>query len=469
MEDGLTVPAQHARTQPGTAGDTVLDISGVSKTFGLQRVLDDVSLRIRAGEIRALVGENGSGKSTLIKILAGYHVPDAGTAVKVCGKGIALHDPGVSDAAGLRFVHQDLGLVEAMSTVENLGLGRGYGARMWGPVRWKRRAGEARGLMRRFGYDVDVGKPVSSLTASERTAVAVVRAVSRHDSRVRVLVLDEPTANLPGPEVDRLFSLVRRVREEGIAVLFVSHHLNEVFDLADSVTVLRGGAVVGTHPVRELSHDRLIELMVGRAVEAAPIAPRRAEAPVVLSATGLSGGSVAHVDLDVAEGEILGIAGITGSGRESIASLLFGAIPRTGTVALRGRPLRPGRPDLSIAAGIALVPADRAVKAVLHGHDVSENISIVRPGDFTRLGLRLRRLERDEASRWLHELDVRPRVPRIPLEKLSGGNAQKVVLARSLRGGPDSCSSTNLPKVLTSARRKTSIGASRPLPPREAR
>lgn len=418
------------------AGHPALIVATTSKTFGSQRVLYDVDLEIQTGEIRALVGENGSGKSTLVKILAGYHAPDAGSLVTVAGKPVTPHDPEASDHAGLRFVHQDLAMVGTLSTIENLGLGRGYGSRSGRPVRWHRKRREAETAMAELGYSIDVERPVRDLTASERTAVAVARATSPHRSPPRVLVLDEPTANLPGPEVTRLFALVRQVASSGIAILFISHHLTEVFELASSVTVLRGGAVVATESAAKIDEQQLIEMMVGHSVKAAE--PRRSQRaqPAALRATDLGGLSLRRADLEIAAGEIVGVAGITGSGREAIAPLLFGAAPRAGIVTIGDGTLPAGRPWESIAAGMGLVPAERTRNAVLPEHDVSENISIARPADFVKKRVFRRRLESTEVAKWLADLDVRPPRPRAPVSQLSGGNTQKVILARWLRLAP---------------------------------
>ncbi len=424
----------------GTAADgapgAVLSITNASKTFGRVRVLHGVSMSVLPGEIRALVGENGSGKSTLIKLLAGYHTPDPGVEIAVAGRVIAPDNPGVAEGAGLRFVHQDLALVSALSTVENLGLGVGYGGRYGRPVRWRARRRAAAKLMADLGYEIDVDLPVGVLQASERTAVAVARAVSAHEAQANVLVLDEPTATLPGAEVERLFRLVRQVRDSGVAVLFVSHHLNEVFELADSVTVLRNGRLVTTCAVSDLDEAALVELMVGRPVERSHSAQPRTAEQVTLSARGITGPTLHGVDLDVAPGEIVGIAGITGSGREAVAALLFGADARAGTISVAGQPLPPGRPDLSMQAGMALVPAERATTAVFHGHDVAENVTLARCGDFFRRGVRRRAVEKNEARSWLQRLDVRPQNPVLPITALSGGNTQKVILARWLRLQP---------------------------------
>ena len=414
-----------------------LEISRTSKTFAAYRVLRDVDLSIAHGEIRALVGENGSGKSTLVKILAGYHTPDPGGGpIMVVGRTIAPHRAGEAVEAGLRFVHQDLALVDPLSTVENLGLGLGYGCQPGRPIRWGRRRQQAQRALGELGYTFDVERPVASLRASERTAVAIVRALARQGHPPKVLVLDEPTASLPGREVERLFELIQRVRDSGVAILFISHHLNEVMDLADTVTVLRNGAVVDTRAVSEVTEQGLIALLVGHEVERARRVPAVGTATPVLATTGLSGSGLHRIDLEVAAGEIVGIAGITGSGREALAPLLFGGSPREGLVTVAGTPLKGSRPDLSIAAGMALIPADRARNAVIHGFSVAENLSVARLGDFARLRTLRKRRESSEVLSSMRKLDVRPLEPSMPYHLLSGGNAQKVILARWLRLKP---------------------------------
>lgn len=422
---------------PVGARPAALEVVNATKDFGPVRVLDEVNLNVRPGELRALVGENGSGKSTLVKILAGYHAPSVGTRVLVGGHELESFRPEVSSRAGLRFVHQDLGLVADMTVVENLGLGRGYGSAVGRPVRWRSRAASAQRAISNLGYDFDVNRTVGALSASERTAVAVARALADREEPARVLVLDEPTANLPGAEVDRLFALIRRVQTTGIGVVFISHHLNEVFDLADSVTVLRGGRLVTTRSLQGLNEDSLIELMVGRAVHRSTgTGPALVVGEPVLTAEQVRGGSVDCLDLAVAPGEIVGVAGVTGSGREAVTGMLYGANTRSGRVTVNGAILRPGRPDASLKAGMALVPAERAANAVLPGHDVRENFTIGGLSAFRRW-LRLnKRRERAVTQEWLARMDVRPPEPAHLMTDLSGGNAQKVVLARWLSQNP---------------------------------
>lgn len=428
-------PCPHDAQSASAEATLALEVGHVSKTFGPAKVLRDVTLAIRAGEVRALVGENGSGKSTLVKILAGNYTPDDGALISVAGQPVPAHQPGASDQAGLRFVHQNLGVIDELSTTENLGLGLGYGKRAR-PVHWSRRNRAAREVMRQLGYEIDVKKPISKLAASERAAVAIARAVSPHQSPARLLVLDEPTANLPAAEAQRLFSLVRRLGSDGVAVLFISHHISEVFEIADSVSILRGGSLVTTRSIDEIDEPMLIELMLGRKIERSVAATSSNTSPIVLQAAGVESGSLRELSLEVRAGEIVGVAGITGSGREVVAPAFYGACGRKGGVAVAGKTVRPGRPDLSIATGLGYIPADREAHASFPDHDVAENISMARLGDFVKATIIRRRAEINTAAEWIKRLDIRPTEPKYTLNKLSGGNAQKVILARWLRLKP---------------------------------
>ncbi|MGY1809525.1 sugar ABC transporter ATP-binding protein [Blastococcus sp. SYSU D00669] len=415
-----------------------LQVRGLSKTFPGQRALVDVDLELQPGEIRALVGQNGCGKSTLIKVLAGYHEADPGAEVFVDGEPLPLGTAGAGDHAGLRFVHQDLGLVPTLDTRDNLAMGHGYERNRLGLISWRREHRLARETLRGLGYDFDVRQPTGHLVISQRTAIALARALSPRSTPPRVLVLDEPTANLPATEIDRLFSVIRSVRDRGVAVLFVSHHLDEVFGLCDTVTVLRDGRHVVTRPVEGLDEDALIALMIGRTLDQflVPAETAATEDEPVLRARDLRTDVLAGVDLQVRPGEIVGVAGITGSGREEIALALFGGLPRTGSVTVGGRELESHRPDKAVDAGIALVPAERHANAAFLESTLRENVSIVNPGDFLRRGLLNRRREVAEVTSWLQKLKVRPPQPERSLATLSGGNQQKVVLARWLRQRP---------------------------------
>lgn len=423
-----------------------LSINGLSKTFGGHRALDGVELRLAPGEIRGLVGQNGCGKSTLIKVLAGYHDPDDGAVIAVAGDELHLGVPGSGEAAGLRFVHQELGLVESLDVVDNLALGHGYKTTAIGTIDFRAERARASAALEELGVDLDPKKLAGSLSMSERTMLAIARAVQDRSGGVRVLVLDEPTANLPAAEGFRLFDLVRRIRDRGVAVLFVSHHLNEIFSLCDSVTVMRDGKIVTTRALAEgpdesgLDESGLVELMIGRRVEeflAEPEETTDHDGDLVLDIADLSCGAVEDLCFSIRSGEVLGIAGITGSGREHIVPALFGAESRGGTVTVDGHVVEHGRPDLAMSAGIGCVPAERLSNAAFSAASLRENVSVADPWGFAKGGLLRVEREKSDVAQWLERLGVRPKGDtERHLSTLSGGNQQKVVLARWLRRNP---------------------------------
>jgi ribose transport system ATP-binding protein len=414
----------------------VLAIRGLSKTFPGTRALDRVDFDVRPGEIHALIGQNGCGKSTLIKVLAGYHQPDSGTEIELAGEPVDLRDTIASRNAGLRFVHQDLGLVETLSAVENLTLGRELETAFGGRIRWGAERRDAEQRLRALGYDFDVRRPVAELSAAERTGVAIARALWDWEE-ARVLVVDEPTASLPRAEVKTLFEALRRVRAKGLGVIYVSHRLDEIFTIGDRVTILRDGRLVGTWNVEDVDQDRLVSLMVG-GEELRPAQARTFDGSedVALEVRQLRGVEVDNVDFDARRGEVLGIAGLTGSGREEMLSLLFGAVSRGGTVRVDGAAVAPG-PHAAMAAGVALVPADRRGQGAIVGLSVRENCTLTDVRRHTARAGRLdRAAERAEVGDWIERLAVRPPRPEAVFGTLSGGNQQKIVLAKWLRRKP---------------------------------
>jgi ribose transport system ATP-binding protein len=423
-------------------GVSALSVEGLSKIFDTTQVLHGVGLDVRPGEIHALVGENGSGKSTIVKILAGVYSAEAGAQVNVGGTALDLGNPDGASDAGLRFVHQDLGLIPTLDARDNLAFGSSFHVGRARKISWARETEQAKKALHALGYDIDVRVPVSTLSISERTAIAIARALSPRAAPAKVVVLDEPTANLPESEVKRLFASVRRLCEQGIGVLLITHHFEEIFEVADRATVLRDGHVVATLNVKDVDEGDLIELMIGRrlAVEArkSAVAADVNHDDTVLSVRGLTGEVLDGFDLDLVRGEVLGIAGITGSGREDVARLIVGDESRSGgTVSIGGRPVASGRPDIAKRMGVAYVPAERKANGILHNHSVSENVTIADVRSLWRGGFLRSRLERAQVEDWMTRLDVRPREPGFAIESLSGGNQQKVMLARSLRLRPD--------------------------------
>jgi len=418
---------------------TALTVRNATKIFGAQVALDHVSIDVEPGEVRALVGQNGCGKSTLIKILAGFHAPEPGTEAKIAGETLEFENPVASEAVGLRFVHQDLGLVGTLDAVDNMSMGQGYDTNLTKTIRWRKERARTREALANLGYEIDIKTPVANLQMSERTAVAIARAMSDRGSPVKMLILDEPTANLPDAEAQRLYALVRRVADSGVAVLFVSHHFDEVFEMADSVTVLRDGKHIITRPVEGMTEEELIEHVVGRRMEEhnKDAADAREHGHAVMAINAVTGGSVQDLTLTLHRGEVVGIAGITGSGREAVAGLVFGGMERGGEILVEERSLPENRPDISIERGIALVPAERHANASLIDQTLRENVTIVNPGHHMSLGFLRRSTERADVGSWLDKLTVKPAgQTEYTMAQLSGGNQQKVIVARWLRQEP---------------------------------
>ena len=413
-----------------------LSVQGLAKSFGGAKALRGVNVEIAPGEIHALVGENGSGKSTLVKSLSGFHTPDPGGIVRVGGNDLTFGDPDASRAAGLRFVHQDLGLVEELSCTENLALGRGFTTGFGRRIHWRAEHEAAKQALNSLGYQIDVRRPIGRLSVSERTAVAIARATSTQHGHTHLIVLDEPTVNLPKAEIDRMLDLFRVIRDRGVALIFISHHLDEIFELADRVTVLRDGEVVASRAVAELDQDSLIELMLGRSLRTVQGLRASSAGAPVLTATGVSGQVVRDVSFTVHAGEVVGIAGITGSGRDELARLISGGERFTGRVEVDGRSLPTNRPDAFIRAGVVAVPADRKPNAVLPEHTVRENITISDLSPYLSWGALRRSAERSDVRTLLDNFDIRPANQEGLIGSLSGGNQQKVMLARAMRLHP---------------------------------
>ena len=413
-----------------------LAVTSLSKTFDGQRALREVDFDVRPGEIHALVGQNGSGKSTLIKILAGYETPDPGASASIGDEPLELGAPDAAAAARLCFVHQDLGLIESMSVMENIALYSGYATGAGHRIRWRDERERARSALAVVGSTVDVRANVGDLPPAQRTAVAIARALTLAQDGGRFIILDEPTASLSRAEAERLFELVRGLAGRGLGVVLVSHHLDEVLGVADRVTVLRDGVRIATVDAATLDRHALAELIVGRQVEPHVSSARDTGIDAALVARALRGKALNGIDIEVAPGEILGVAGIVGSGRDELAPLLFGIQPRYGEVRVGDAKLRIGSPEEAIAAGLALVPADRTRDGLVLDMTVRENITLGNLRPYWRRAWMRSRDERADTLRWIERLQIQPRRPEAPVHTLSGGNQQKVLLAKWLRLDP---------------------------------
>jgi ribose transport system ATP-binding protein len=426
---------------PASTG-ALLELTGLSKSFGGARALSGVDLRIEPGEVHGLLGQNGSGKSTLLKALAGFHEPDEGS-LRVRGEEVALPlAPGAFRELGLAFVHQDLALVPALSVTENLIVSRLAG-RGRGRIRWGAENRRAADVLDRYGLTgIEPDAPVSRLTQMQRALLAIVRAVEElraDDHAAPLLVLDEPTAFLPRTGIERLFALVRGIVADGGSVLFVTHDLDEVRELCDRVTVLRDGRRAGTLDVAQTTTEELVELIIGHRLERQ--AHTRADAPagpVRLRARAVGGAIVDDVDLEVRSGEVLGVTGLIGSGFDELAHVLFGSRPGRGTVEIEGesRDLAAFQPRHAIGLGVSFVPADRASDATIQRLSVTDNVTMTTLAAH-RGGLGLSRSSMEDKAHELGErFAVTPNQPGLDLAALSGGNQQKAVLAKWLQVDP---------------------------------
>jgi ribose transport system ATP-binding protein len=398
---------------------------GVSKRFGGTHALSDARIDVGAGEIVALLGENGAGKSTLIKVLAGVHAPDSGTVT--CGGRDVTH---AVRHLPIAFIHQDLGLIEWMTVAENISLMLGF-PRRFGLIDWDAARARARSALDVIGVDIDPEGRVGNLTRTEKSLVAIARALA---ADAEILVLDEPTASLPANDVARLFMALRRLRSRGVGMIYVSHRLDEVFEIADRMVILRDGRVVGERLVAETSPKEAILLIVGREPSQVFKRPARHEGSARLVFERLTIDEVGPLDCQIRSGEVVGFVGLRGAGQERVGRTLFGLAPATGgRMLLDQRPIAPSSPRQAMDLGINLVCADRVAESVVPGLSVRENlflnpvaagrtlVSYLRPEQESRLACELG-----------ERIALRPNDPSIPIDWLSGGNQQKVVVGRWL-------------------------------------
>lgn len=428
------------QTGPQPVEDLALSLSGLSKRFGGTQALDDVSLQVRKGKVHALLGGNGSGKSTTIKILAGVHSADAGT-LNVFGETFTLSNYTADTArtANLRFVHQDLGLFHDLTIEENFALGNGFPHKPGGLIDWRSLRKGVVDTLREYGLPLSPITRIADLRPSDRTMVAIARALQNGGTDDTVLLLDEPTASLAQAESERLLAQVRARAEAGQTVVMVSHRMREVLSVAHDFTIFRDGKVAGTLVDASPTEEEIVSIMAGGLVTA--LRPdhvtSHARDAVAFSAEHLRGGPLKDVNLEVREGEILGIAGLVGSGRTSVLHQIFGVHSADeGIMRLGGDAFAPATVRDAIDAGVALVPEDRGAEAAFPERTVSENLSIVMHHEKKRFAWMSRTAERNVAQSFIHKLGIRTAGPDARLSSMSGGNQQKVILSRWLQRNP---------------------------------
>jgi rhamnose transport system ATP-binding protein len=409
-----------------------VELRKLGKQFGGVQALDDVSMTIEAGTVHALVGENGAGKSTLGKIMAGAVAPDAGEVV-VDGERVSFRSPRDALACGVAAIAQELLVVPRLSVAENVFLGAEPRRAGWVKRASLRRRFEA--LAGEAGFALPPDRPAGQLRTAEQQQIEILRALARD---ARLIVMDEPSAALSGPDTTRLHEIIRSLAKAGKSVLLVSHFLGEVLELADTITVLRDGRLVFTEPASTQTEDSLIQAMLGRPLGAAfpPRAKRPTDAAVVLSVRDVTAPGVSEASLEVRAGEIVGVAGLVGAGRSELARAIFGTDRRKGVVELDGRPVGAGAPLVSLRAGLAMIPESRKDEGLLLGRSAVENVTLSRLDKFSRLGVVNRKAERGAAAQVLDRVEVKGGEYDAPVASLSGGNQQKVMFARMLMSGP---------------------------------
>ncbi|GAA3732248.1 sugar ABC transporter ATP-binding protein [Plantactinospora mayteni] len=407
----------------------LLRLEGISKRFGATQALRGVDFELRAGEVHALMGENGAGKSTLMKILAGNVHRDAGR-ILIDSEEVEIASPADAVRHGIAVIHQELNTVPAMTVAENLALGREPRTR-YGALDRRAMVEAARHKLARIGARIDPRRELGGLSVGMQQLVEIARAVGEN---ARILVLDEPTAALSRGEAQQLYRIIGEMRAAGVALVYISHRMEEVWQLADRVTVFRDGGYVGTRDKGEIDSSDVVRMMVGRTLDDLYAHPVRRPGPVVLDVAGLTGRTgVGPVDLRVRSGEVVCLAGLIGAGRTEVARMIFGADPAaTGTVTVDGRPVRPGSPARAIAAGLAMVPESRKEQALFPEHSVEDNISVSSLGDHVTAGVLRRGRIRAAVRAQMRRLRLRQSAEHLPARALSGGNQQKAVLARWL-------------------------------------
>jgi rhamnose transport system ATP-binding protein len=434
-EDPEAPPVMNASAMPGSSAENdALVLNGVSKSFGAVRALKNVSFSLRYGEVHAIVGENGAGKSTLIKIITGAHSPDSGT-ISINGRMRPRLHPRMAHAAGIACIYQQPALFSELSVAENVALGL-EPPNAWRKIDWKARRETAGALLKRLGTGIDPESEVRMLSMPEQQLVEIARALG---AGARILIMDEPSASLSETEARRLHGIVRDLREHGAGVVYISHRLDEVFALADRITILRDGESVGTTEREKIEQRTVVERMVGRAIASIHPPSQNASGEIILRAHGLCAkhARVRGVDLELRAGEVLGLAGLMGAGRTEVAQILFGLVPATaGSIEIDGKVVVINSPREAIALGIAYLPEDRIRHGVILPLPIAVNMTMAMQRQLFPGGWIREKLERTRALEFMRTLAIKAAGPDAPVKTLSGGNQQKVALARWLMCKP---------------------------------
>ena len=409
----------------------VLETKKISKTYSGIRVLHDIDFSLMPGEVHALVGENGAGKSTLIKIIAGVVEPDEGGELYFQGKRIPHMTAARSVHLGISVIYQDVSLFPNLSIAENICKGLYNDAF----VNWKKINGKATEAFREMGVEMDAQQKLRDISIGKQQLVAIARAIT-FDSKV--IVMDEPTAALSSSEVEMLYSIIRTLRDKGVAIVYISHKLDEVFTVADRITVLRDGELIKTAPVSEFDQTKLINMMVGRELRFVPMHNQGETGEVLFEVRGLTQEpDFRDISFACRRGEIVGLTVLVGARRSELAQSIFGLThPQSGEILLNGEPLKIKNANDAIRKGVCYLPEDRRSQGLFHGHSMAKNITAVTLKKQLKRGLINAGLEVATAQKYIREISIRPNLPHITVESLSGGNQQKALISRWLNADP---------------------------------
>jgi len=412
------------------AAEPILEMRGICKSFPGVRALDHVDLTVQRGEVHAIVGENGAGKSTLMKILAGAYTKDEGE-ILFNGSPVEIYNPLEAQALGIAIIYQEFNLAPHLSAAANIFIGREPRARFLGLIKRRKIREDARRLFEQLGADIDPAEEVGRLSVCCQQITEIARALSMASS---ALIMDEPTSALPEAEVQMLFDVIRRLKSQGVTILYISHNIDEVFEITDTITVLRDGKRIGTRPAADLDREQVVHMMVGRTIEETERREGVQFGDEVLRVEGLCRDDVLQdISFFLRRGEILGIAGLLGSGRTELLRCLFGADRKTsGKVYVDGHPCDIRHPIDGVRSGMGFMPEDRKQQGLFLGLATRENVTAASLGTLARFGLINRLAERGMVDGYIKSLDIRVSSQEQKAVNLSGGNQQKVVLARWL-------------------------------------
>ena len=411
--------------------NAVLETRGISKTYSGIRVLHDIDFSLMPGEVHALVGENGAGKSTLIKIIAGVVEPDEGGEIYFQGKLVPHMTAARSIHLGISVIYQDVSLFPNLSIAENICKGLYHDAF----VNWKKINGKAEEILREMGVDLDVNQKLREISIGKRQLVAIARAITFES---KVIVMDEPTAALSSSEVEMLYNIIRSLRSKGVSIVYISHKLDEIFTVADRITVLRDGELIETAPASEFDQTKLINMMVGRELRFVPMHNEGDVGEVLFEVKGLTHEpDFRDITFACRRGEIVGLTGLVGAGRSELAQAIFGlSHPVHGEMWLHGEPLKVKDANDAIRKGVCYLPEDRRAQGLFQGHSMTWNITAVTLKKQLRRGLINSGIELKTADKYIRDISIRPNLPHINVESLSGGNQQKALISRWLNADP---------------------------------